>query len=184
MAVPFPPNIPAPSSRSYSPGEYPQREFQAQNGVKTVIRYGKHRYDSTLTDGYFYYTDSLRNKNGDFFYYSDSTTESTGGVEKFYRHSIRPKFKIKLFDESLVFDYRLFYKPRVDDWEDYLLEHSLQISIATFYDALTLNFNYSDKYNSRYDLKTNGGIRFINPETGVLFKERDSSINIGFSFMF
>ena len=49
MAVPFPPNIPAPSSRSYSPGEYPQREFQAQNGVKTVIRYGKHRYDSTLT---------------------------------------------------------------------------------------------------------------------------------------
>ena len=44
--------------------------------------------------------------------------------------------------------------------------------------------DYSDKYNSRYDLKTNGGIRFINPETGVLFKERDSSINIGFSFMF
>ena len=143
-----------------------------------------YRYDSTLTDGYFYYTDSVRNENGDFYYYSDSTTESTGGVEKFYRHSIRPKFKIKLFDESLVFDYRLFYKPRVDDWEDYLLEHSLQISVATFYDALTLNFNYSDKYNSRYDLKTNGGIRFINPETGVLFKERDSSINIGFSFMF
>ena len=105
---------------------------------------------------------------------------STGGVEKFYRHSIRPKFKIKLFDESVVFDYRLFYKPRVDDWEDYLLEHSLQISIATFYDALTLNFNYSDKYNSRYDLEANGGIRYINPETGVYSRKEIQVSILGF----
>ena len=41
-----------------------------------------YRYDSTLTDGYFYYTDSVRNENGDFFYYSDSPDPiHTGGVE-------------------------------------------------------------------------------------------------------
>ena len=51
-SVPFPANLPAPSARSYSPGEYSQNEFQALNGVKTIIRYGKRRYDSTLTLGF------------------------------------------------------------------------------------------------------------------------------------
>ena len=37
----FPTTVPTPTSRSYSPGTYPQTEFEAQNGVKTVIRYGK-----------------------------------------------------------------------------------------------------------------------------------------------
>ncbi len=35
---PFP-NI-KPTSRSYTPGSYPQTEFVAQNGAKSVIRYG------------------------------------------------------------------------------------------------------------------------------------------------
>jgi hypothetical protein len=52
MAVAFPPDLPAPSSRSYSPGEYPQVEFEAQNGVKTVIRYGKNRTGASLTLGF------------------------------------------------------------------------------------------------------------------------------------
>ena len=51
MAQFQPTNI-TPSSRSYSPGEYPQNEFQALNGVKTIIRYGKYRYNSTLTLGF------------------------------------------------------------------------------------------------------------------------------------
>ena len=50
MATFEPTNL-VPSTRSYSPGEYPQSEFQALNGVKTIIRYGKRRYDSTLTLG-------------------------------------------------------------------------------------------------------------------------------------
>ena len=58
-SVPFPANLPAPSARSYSPGEYPQNEFQALNGVKTVIRYGKRRYNSTLTLAYNNITDDL-----------------------------------------------------------------------------------------------------------------------------
>ena len=51
MAQFKPTNI-TPSTRSYSPGEYPQNEFQALNGVKTIIRYGKYRYNSTLTLGF------------------------------------------------------------------------------------------------------------------------------------
>jgi len=37
-----------PSSRRYSPGQYPQTEFQAQNGAKTIVRYGNRRFDSKL----------------------------------------------------------------------------------------------------------------------------------------
>ena len=51
MAQFKPTNI-TPSTRSYSPGEYPQVEFDAQNGVKTVIRYGKHRTGSSLSLGF------------------------------------------------------------------------------------------------------------------------------------
>jgi len=59
MAVPFPPDLPAPSARSYSPGEYPQVEFEAQNGVKTVIRYGKNRINSSLSLSYNNISDDL-----------------------------------------------------------------------------------------------------------------------------
>ena len=42
------PNI-KPTSRSYTPGNYPQVEFVAQNGAKTVIRYGNKQVDAKLT---------------------------------------------------------------------------------------------------------------------------------------
>ena len=45
------PNI-KPTSGIYSPGNYPQVEFEAQNGVKTVIRYGKNRTGATLSLGF------------------------------------------------------------------------------------------------------------------------------------
>ena len=48
----FKPTNVTPSTRSYSPGEYPQVEFEAQNGVKTVIRYGKNRSGSSLSLGF------------------------------------------------------------------------------------------------------------------------------------
>jgi len=44
---PFP-NI-KPASRSYTPGSYPQTEFVAQNGAKSVIRYGNKQVDAKLT---------------------------------------------------------------------------------------------------------------------------------------
>ena len=55
----FPAILPAPSTRTYSPGEYPQVEFEAQNGVKTVIRYGKNRINSSLTLSYNNISDDL-----------------------------------------------------------------------------------------------------------------------------
>ena len=44
---PFPPI--KPSSRTYSPGKYPQTEFVAQNGAKTILRYGDKQVDAKLT---------------------------------------------------------------------------------------------------------------------------------------
>lgn len=42
------PNI-KPSSRTYTPGNFPQTEFRAQNGALTILRYGNRRVDSTLS---------------------------------------------------------------------------------------------------------------------------------------
>lgn len=37
-----------PTGRSYSPGEYPQTSFEAQNGAVTVVRFGSRRVNSSL----------------------------------------------------------------------------------------------------------------------------------------
>ena len=55
------PNI-KPSSRSYTPGKYPQVEFVAQNGAKTVLRYGDKKVDAKLTLGFTNITDSEVNE--------------------------------------------------------------------------------------------------------------------------
>jgi len=128
--------------------------------------------DSTLeeADGYYYYDD----------YYVYDTTYSTGTTDSsFLRHSIRPKYKVKLFDGNVVFDYRFYFKPRVDNFQDYLLEHELKISIVTFYEALSVDFNYTSKYNARYD-----GVSIINPDTGSDYLDTDENISVGLSFMF
>ena len=109
----------------------------------------------------------------------DTTYTSIDSTSEFLRHSIRPKFKIKLFDENIVFDYRFYFKPKVEDFNDYLLEHELKISIATFYELLTVNLNYSHKYNSRFDSED-----ILNPDTYEFYKPVDESISIGLSFMF
>ena len=55
------PNI-EPSSRSYTPGTYPQTEFVAQNGAKTVIRYGNKKTDAKLTLSFTNITDFQANE--------------------------------------------------------------------------------------------------------------------------
>ena len=57
-AVTFPPDI-APSSRSFTAGEYPQTVFEAQNGAKSIIRYGNKAVNSTLTLGFTNVPDSV-----------------------------------------------------------------------------------------------------------------------------
>ena len=136
---------------------------------------------------YYYYGDTVYAEGNDSIYYdyTDSSayyymTDSTEvGPESFFRHSIRPKIKLKFMDGNLVFDYRFYYKPRVDDFKDYLLEHELKISIATFYELLYIDFNYTNKYNSRYD-----GTSIYNPDIGDFYKAVDENISIGLSFMF
>ena len=141
-----------------------------------------YNYDSTLIDGYCAYQgDSTL--IGTYYEITDSSEVNSGGKENFYRHSIRPKIKFKFFDESLVLDYRFYFKPRVDDFNDYILEHELSISIATFYELLSIDLNYTNKYNTRFDVD-NGGRNIINPLTGVPYKERDESIILGLSFAF
>jgi len=128
--------------------------------------------DSTLeeADGYYYYDD----------YYVYDTTYSIGTTDSsFFRHSIRPKYKVKLFDGNVVFDYRFYFKPRIDNFDDYLLEHELKISIVTFYEALSVDFNYTNKYNARYD-----GVSIVNPDTGSDYLDTDENISVGLSFMF
>jgi hypothetical protein len=135
---------------------------------------------------WYYYADTVHFDDNDtiFYAYTDSTVfyydDSTEApAEEFFRHSIRPKIKVKLFDNNLVLDYRFYYKPRMDDFDDYLLEHELKVSLATFYEALTIDLNYTNKYNSRYD-----GTKLINPETGIPYKSKDENITFGLSFMF
>ena len=106
--------------------------------------------------------------------YTSGTADSS-----FFRHSFRPKIKVKLFDDNIVFDYRFYFKPRVDNFEDYLLEHELKISIVTFYEALSVDFNYTNKYNARYDTQN-----ILNPDTYDYYKAVDENISVGLSFMF
>ena len=84
---PFP-NI-KPASRSYTPGSYPQTEFVAQNGAKSVIRYGNKKTDAKLSLGFSNITDSQANEildlydtvNSVYDYISFSTTNGLAGID-------------------------------------------------------------------------------------------------------
>jgi len=77
-----------PSSRSYSPGEFPQRQFQAQNGAVTVMRYSNQRVNSSLTLGFSNITDGqarvildhYQNVNSDWDYVTFTTSNAVAGV--------------------------------------------------------------------------------------------------------
>ena len=46
-----------PTSRSYSPGQYPSTDFESLDGTKTHIRYGNKRVNATLSLGFSNITD-------------------------------------------------------------------------------------------------------------------------------
>ena len=78
-----------PSSRSYSPGEYPQTNFEAQNGAKTIMRYGQNRVNATLTLGFANIADAdaalilanYEDVNSDWDYVTFSSSNGTVGVD-------------------------------------------------------------------------------------------------------
>jgi len=87
----MPHNFPSikPSSRSYNPGEYPQTKFEAQNGVKTIMRYGKNRVNATLQLGFSNISDAeaalilanYEDVNSDWDYVTFSSANGTVGVD-------------------------------------------------------------------------------------------------------
>jgi hypothetical protein len=87
-AVNFPPNL-APSSRSFTAGEYPQAVFEAQNGAKSVIRYGNKAVNATLTLGFTNISDALANElinnyisvNSDWDYITFAAHRALQGIE-------------------------------------------------------------------------------------------------------
>ena len=122
--------------------------------------------------------------------------EEYESVETFSRHSFRPKVKLILADGNFFFDYRAFYKPRVDDFEDFLLENILVLSVVTFYEALSVDITLKHSYNSKYegDNKVLKPLEewesqydpdygdFVAKET--FYKDTDLSVSIGFSLAF
>ena len=78
-----------PSSRSYNPGEYPQTKFEAQNGAKTIMRYGKNRVNATLKLGFANISDAeaalilenYEDVNSDWDYVTFSSANGTVGVD-------------------------------------------------------------------------------------------------------
>jgi len=87
--VNFPINL-APSSRSFTAGEYPQAVFEAQNGAKTVIRYGNKAVNAKLTLGFTNITDaqahdlinSYLDINSDWDYVVFGATHGLQGIEE------------------------------------------------------------------------------------------------------
>ena len=186
------------ANQKYSPFLFFQKSFDNIIGLEDRMNYGlggkarlfkgfsvsyaflferedylDYSYDSTLVVDTSMYSYDVEWENG-FWIYGDSIE---AGPKEFFRHSIRPKWKYKFLDDNILVDYRFYYKPRVNDLSDYLLEHELKISIATFYEALSIDLNYTNKFNSRYD-----GVTIINDETGVPYEKIDENISLGFSF--
>ena len=77
-----------PSSRTFTPGRYPQTEFVAQNGAKTVLRYGNKQVDAKLTLGFTNITDNEANLilnlyeevNSDYDYIEFNTGDGLAGM--------------------------------------------------------------------------------------------------------
>ena len=86
--ISFPVDI-TPTSRNYSPGEYPQSVFEAQNGAKTVLRYGNKRVNASLSLSFKNVTDNLAAEilanyesiNSDWDYLNFNGTDVLKGIE-------------------------------------------------------------------------------------------------------
>ena len=103
-----------PSSRTFTAGRYPQTEFVAQNGAKTVLRYGDKQVDAKLTLGFTNLTDSEVNQILDKYAEVNSTydhLEFHGGDAL-----AGITFPVPDTDDSVLFD-----KVRVSDGTGKLL---------------------------------------------------------------
>ncbi|MBT3299836.1 MAG: DUF481 domain-containing protein [Candidatus Marinimicrobia bacterium] len=128
--------------------------------------------------------------------WNDSLSIEFDSTESFQRLSIRPKIKIKFNDGATVFDYRTYWKPKLSDFDDYLWENELKVTIETFYESLSIDFLYTHKFIKRYkdnpilkpeDLWTIVGVRedtgqLLYDKSSRFYKDTDSALSIGLSF--
>ena len=111
------PNI-KPSSRSYTPGTFPQTEFVAQNGAKTVIRYGNKKTDAKLTLGFTNITDEQANQilekyeevNSVYDYIHFPSDSSIAGVNN---AALRSRFQERDTSGNTLLRYRFDGPPTV-----------------------------------------------------------------------
>ena len=111
------PNI-KPSSRSYTPGKFPQTEFVAQNGAKSILRYGNKKTDAKLTLGFTNITDSQANEilntydnvNSDYDYIHFPSDSSIAGVDNV---ALRSKFQERNGVGDTLLRYRFDGPPTV-----------------------------------------------------------------------
>ena len=111
------PNI-KPSSRSYTPGTYSQTEFVAQNGAKSVIRYGNKKTDAKLTLTFTNITDSQANEilekyeevNSVYDYIHFPSDSSIAGVNNV---ALRSKFQERDTSGNTLLRYRFDGPPTV-----------------------------------------------------------------------
>ena len=178
------------ASQRFSPFLFLQNEKDAIVGLNNRLNYGMGGKVNLLfgtsisyallaeSENYTIYESTIESIDSveSEYYYDWWDYDTTFGyseadsIRDFARHSIRPKIKLKLLDGNVVFDYRFYYKPNLEDFDDYLLQNELTVNIATFYEAMSIYITYSDSYNSRYD------------KPDAQFKPKDSSLSIGFQF--
>ena len=107
-----------PSSRSFTPGRYPQTEFVAQNGAKSVIRYGNKKTDAKLTLSFTNITDSQANEilntydnvNSDYDYIHFPSDSSIAGVNNV---ALRSSFQERDTSGNTLLRYRFDGPPTV-----------------------------------------------------------------------
>ena len=111
------PNI-KPASRSYTPGRFPQVEFVAQNGAKSVLRYGNKKVDAKLTLGFTNITDSQANEilqkyeevNSVYKFIHFPSDSSMAGIED---ETLRFRFQERDTSNNTLLRYRFDGPPTV-----------------------------------------------------------------------
>ena len=111
------PNI-KPTSRTYTPGKYPQAEFVAQNGAKTILRYGNKPVNAKLTLGFTNITDAQANQilekyeevNSVYDYIHFPSDSSIAGVNS---AALRSRFQERDTSGNTLLRYRFDGPPTV-----------------------------------------------------------------------
>ena len=111
------PNI-KPTSRTYTPGKYPQVEFVAQNGAKSVLRYGNKPVDAKLTLSFTNITDSQANEilqkyeevNSVYKFIHFPSDSSMAGIED---ETLRFRFQERDTSNNTLLRYRFDGPPTV-----------------------------------------------------------------------